>query len=66
MTPRPLAHLVTLLALASSALGQEEFPHPPPASAPEIDVSLIGAAVALVLGGIFILTAVRRRKLARS
>lgn len=34
--------------------------------APEIDVAMTGAAVALLLGCVFILTTVRRKKLTRS
>jgi hypothetical protein len=59
------------ISLATPTLAQQQLTSTPgpdggKASAPEIDASLATAAVALLLGGLFLLTTARRRKLARS
>jgi hypothetical protein len=67
-----LPRIAALLVLASSALAQQSQAHGGMRSgstaggAPEIDVALTGAAIALVVGGILVFTTARRRKLARS
>lgn len=72
MSLRPFANLITVVALASSAFAQQssqattQGTQRPASGAPEIDVALTGAAIALVLGGLFIFTTARRKKLASS
>lgn len=73
MNSKMLTRALTLLALASSSFAQQAAQvsgggsgSSRGPSAPEIDVALTGAAVALVLGGVFLLTTARRKKLASS
>jgi len=69
---RPLAVLATTVVLTTSAFAQTRGQTPPKSggsteakhSAPEIDVGLTGAAAALLLGGVFVFTSARRKKLA--
>lgn len=67
---RVLSSLSVIATLVTSALAQKSQGQQGPArgsgGAPEIDAALTGAAIALVLGGIFLITTARRRKLARS
>lgn len=53
-------------SLAQQAMTSTPGPDGGKASAPEIDASLATAAVALLLGGLFLFTTSRRRKLASS
>jgi len=65
-----ISRLLVPLFLAASYSAQQAQPSQlgpsSSAGAPEIDVALAGAALALVIGGLFVLTTARRRKLARS
>jgi len=74
MIRQVLSRVAVLAALTSSTLAQKSQAHGGMSGgsssggghAPEIDVALAGAAIALVLGGILVFTTARRRKLARS
>jgi hypothetical protein len=63
-----LARAVALVALASTSFAQANRPDSvrEPSAAPEINVALGGAALALVIGGVLLLTTARRKRLARS
>lgn len=61
------------MVLSSTAVAQLGAKYPAtqggagdPPGAPEIDVALVGAGVALLIGGLFVFTAVRRKRLAGS
>lgn len=80
MSLRPIASLAVSVVLASSAFAQQSAKSQGSTNgtlgqgsqgqghsgAPEIDAALTGVAAALVLGGVFIFTTARRKKLAAS
>jgi hypothetical protein len=52
--------------VAQVSMGAPSGGAPSTNHAPEIDVALAGGALALVIGGLFIVTAIRRKRLART
>ena len=74
MNLKTLARLGSFLALASVSFAQREAAATAGGAmgsvngtaAPEIDAALAAAALALVIGGVLLLTTERRKRLARS
>lgn len=62
----PLLIAGVSLAQNPSQAAHDKAPGSDSLGAPEIDVALVGAALALVIGVMFVLNTMRRRKLVRA